>query len=255
MGSKKGARIYVFRHGESDYRQTFPSIEDANDLKKEGIKIVRQNAKELLALLKPIKGEVMQIYSSPHGRTLHTSKIILEELNNGKVLSKEIVVEEALADQRGYDYYLVSTLVNGGNINYKGIKFYVDKNITNPHRIKEKNYGAREIDNIPESFLKTLPKNYLNEIRKIEKPFKIRKRTFKVIETILKKSRGGIFILVTHNANTNFLIEKLFPEASGALLKPGEFFSINKNGSIVDIIFKNKTRSVTYPGEFRKMFL
>lgn len=252
---ERGVDIYIFRHGESDYLQTFPSIQNADDLKKAGIKTIRQSAKELITLLKPINGEVIQIYSSPHGRTLHTSKIILEALTKGKIAVKEIKIKNDLGDQKGYNYQLVSALVNGGNVTYKGIKFYVDKSITNPYEINEKNYGAREIGNISGGYLKTLPKAYSNEIEKIEKTTMIRKRTFKAIDSILKNPKGGIYILVTHNANTNFLIEKLFSLTGQKLLKPGEFFSISKKGENIQIIFKKQTKSVNYPQGFRKIFL
>ena len=72
------ALVTAMRHGPATYEQQEVGLADANDLTEDGVVDVRQSVERLM--LEIDRSELIEVRSSPFGRTLQTAKILVGEL-------------------------------------------------------------------------------------------------------------------------------------------------------------------------------
>lgn len=228
-------RVNIFRHGKAKYGQKEVPIEQAEDLTEEGIEEVRTNAEELAELIQP--DEEVEIWSSPMGRTLHTAKIIAEALEQkGVRLRKKggaketgVKIFERLSEVKNFSWNLFCPLVAGGEIEFGGKKFFVDKNSTNPNNLGFPEYFIKDgiKDIAPETKIR-LPEEYVREIEGFEKFIDVTKRIMKPLSRLKKlEDKSYRVIIVTHDALTGF-IANVFSSGAHGGLNPGEFINLER---------------------------
>ena len=235
--------INIFRHGESVYDQKEVPIEEASDLTAQGMEDVARNAEKLADLIKP--DEDVEIWSSPVGRTLHTAKIISQILQQKGVhfrVSKQdnskeygIKIWKQLTEVKNFSWKLFYPLVVGGEVEFAGRKFFIDKNFTNPKNIDISKYfsedGIRDIDL---KYKQTLPKEYVEEIEGFEKFINVTKRLMLPLSRLKKiRDKSYRIIIVTHDALSGF-IANVFSGGGVRGISSGEFINLERvNGKLV----------------------
>ncbi len=227
---KASLDVNIFRHGEANYNQREVSIDQAEDLTEKGIEEVKANVAKLAELIGP--DEEVEIWSSPMGRTLHTAKLIAEVLENkgirlrkkGDARETGIKVHEQLTEVKNFSWNLFCPLLEGGEVEFGGKKFTIDKSLTNPKNLGYQEYFLNdEIKNIPQEVRDQLPKEYLDT-----------KRMMKPLEHLKKlEDKPYRIIMVTHDALTGF-IANVFSGGEQSGINPGEFINLErKDGKIV----------------------
>ncbi|ETB64158.1 TPA: histidine phosphatase family protein [Candidatus Nomurabacteria bacterium] len=231
--------INVFRHGESEYKQKDVSIENANDLTEKGIEDVKDSAVKLSELIKP--EEEVEIWSSPTSRTLQTSKIISETLKNKGIHIREkgcdnnfgVKVFDQLSEVKNFSWKLFYPLVNGGDVEFEGEKFLVDKKFTNPLDIHLNEYFSKNgIATIDIDYKKTLPSNYVKEIDGFEKFTDAVRRIIIPLSRLKKiKDKPYRIIMVTHDVFSGFIanIFSAGEDSEKHTINPGEFINIERD--------------------------
>lgn len=234
-GPQKSLHIDIFRHGEAKYGQKETSIEQADDLTKEGEKEIKERAEELADLIKP--GEEIEIWSSPMGRTLHTSKIIAEIFEQkgidlrkkGDAKESGIKVFEQLSEVKNFSWTLFMPLIKGGEVQFGDKKFIVDKSLTNPDNLDCQEYFIKDgIKNMDPKAKTQLPEDYVKEIEGFEKFMEATKRIMKPLSRLNKmEDKPYRVVIVTHDALTGF-IANVFSGGKQGGLNPGEFINLEK---------------------------
>lgn len=234
-------RVDIFRHGKAKYEQKEVPIEQAEDLTEEGIEEVKANAEELADLIQP--NEEVEIWSSPMGRTLHTARIISETLEQkgvhlrrkGDAQETGIKVFEQLSEVKNFSWNLFSSLITGGEVEFAGKKFIVDKNLTNPNNIGYPEYFTEDgMKDITPEAKAQLPEDYVREIEGYEKFVEVTKRIMKPLSRLKKlEDKSYRVIIVTHDALAGF-VANVFSGGEQGGLNPGEFINLErKEGKLV----------------------
>jgi len=227
--------VNIFRHGQSQYRQEEVSIKDAGDLTMEGVEDVKKSAVELADLIKP--GEEVEIWSSPIGRALQTAKIISQVLEQkhisirkkGNLNKHGIKVFEQFSEVKNFSWKLFYPLVVGGEVEFAGKKFFVDKNLTNPAGLTPSSYFLQDgIKHIDLSYKQKLPEEYVQEIDGFEDFINVTKRLMRPLAQLKKiKDKSYRVIIVTHDALTGF-IANIFSGEGMQGINPGDFINLEK---------------------------
>lgn len=239
--NESSLRVDIFRHGKTKYEQKKVSIEEAQDLTEEGIEDVKVNAEKLADLIQP--DEEVEIWSSPMGRTLHTAKIIVETLEQkgvrlrrkGDAKESGIKIFEQLSEVKNFSWNLFSPLITGGEVEFGGRKFIIDKNLTNPNDIGYPEYFTEDgIKDITPEAKAQLPEDYVREIEGFEKFIDVTKRMMKPLSRLKKlEDKSYRVIVVTHDALTGF-IANVFSGSEQGGLNPSEFINLErKAGKLV----------------------
>jgi len=231
---KRNLKINIFRHGEARYEQDEVPVEEADDLTEKGIEEVRKNAELIAESIQP--DEEVAIWSSLAGRTIHTAKIIEQVLKEKDVHLREegIRVFKELGEVKRLAWNLYAPLVFGGEIEYAGKKFFIDKNKTNPQNLSVREYFIGDgIKKIPEEAKKELPEEYLKVIEQAERYAEATKRIIKPLKRLKNlKDKSYRIIIATHEALTCFLANVFSEQKTG--LNPGEFISLElKDGKLI----------------------
>jgi broad specificity phosphatase PhoE len=241
MGSEnKTLGVDIFRHGEAKYGQGEVPLAEANDLTEKGIEKVRENAEQLAELIG--SNEEVAIWSSPMGRTLQTAKIIAEVLKQkGIKLRAKGVTEESgikvfneLTEVKNFSWKSFSPLITGGEVEFAGKKFFVDKSLTNPKNLGKTYYMENGVGNIDPRAKEQWPKEYVQEIEGFEKFFEATKRIMRPLARLKKLGdKPYRVIIVTHDALTGF-IANVFSGGEENGIDPGSFINLErKNGKLV----------------------
>ncbi len=229
--------VNIFRHGESTYTQNEVSIEKANDLTEQGIKDVTRNAEKLAELIRP--NEEVEIWSSPTGRTLQTAKIICKILKQKGIRlrsskrggSKEhgVKIFKQLTEVKNFSWKLFYPLAVGGEVEFSGKKFFLDKKFTNPKNIDISRYFSEDgIKDIDTDYKQTLPEEYVKEIEGFEKFVDVTKRLMLPLSRLKKTTdKSYRIILVTHDALSGF-IANIFSSGEVRGIGSGEFINLER---------------------------
>lgn len=253
--NKKDLKVDIVRHGPSTYRQPeWTDVKTADDLntigryvdgakteeeisqgKKEAVEIIRKTAEEIAAEIEP--DEEVVIWSSPTGRTLETARIISEVLQGkgielrSKGTSKEYGIKtfEKLGEVKNFSWPLFEPLMNGGEVEFDGNKFKIDKTLSNPENIGYPDYFTSDaIKNISDEAKAKWPKNYVDEIEKFESFAEVNKR---MIDTLSRLKKVGDkkyrVIIVTHDALTGGIV-KTFTHDKLSGINPGQLISLER---------------------------
>lgn len=251
----KDLKVDIVRHGPSTYRQPeWNDVKTADDLntvgryvdgqktdeeiakgKNEAIEIIKKTAEKIAADVEP--DEEIVIWSSPTGRTLETARIISEFLQEKgvKLRTKRSAEEyaiktfEKLGEVKNFSWPLFEPLMNGGEIEHGGIKFQIDKSLSNPGNLDYPDYFTSDaIKNIPDEVKAKWPKDYVDEIEKFESFAEVNKR---IIDTLSRLKKVGDkkyrVIIVTHDALTGGIV-KTFTHDKFSGINPGQLISLER---------------------------
>lgn len=238
-GLNKG-KVNVFRHGEAKYNQFEVDIKEADDLTEKGIETVKNNAKKLADIIG--KDEEVVIWSSPLARTIHTAKIIEEVFRDNNISirgknEKTINTYPQLIEADNFDWNLWYPLVSGGEVEFNGHKFFIDKNETNPENLNHVEYFAKnKLATLNKNVLDKLPIDYKNKLLSMENFIGTTDRIMNVLSKINNidlgsykfsdKSKKYRIIIVTHDGCTGFLANIYDNNKYG--IDPGSFISLDK---------------------------
>jgi len=221
---------YIFRHGETSYQQGKVCLSEAHDLTPEGISTVNNSSSELAKKLDP--SLPVQIHSSPFGRCLHTAKVIKDNLERRGIKALDIIGDDLIEEIRNFEWELFCPLVNGGEIEFEGDKFEVDKSLTNPQNLSSVRYLREDLAHkLAEEARKTLPPKYLRRIASFERYLSAVNRLNTKVNS-LRNRNGEIQILSTHEGLTGRFIEQLSGQKE-AFLGRGKYFYVRTEGGII----------------------
>lgn len=228
--------VNIFRHGEAKYNQKdVSSIEEAEDLTIKGIEDAKKSAEELANFIKP--NEEVEIWSSPTGRTLQTSKVISQVLEKKgiSIRKNRIKIFKQFSEVKNFSWKLFYPLVVGGEVEFAGKKFFIDKNLTNPNNLSPSEYFSESgIKYIDLSYKQKLPEEYVREIEGIEDFIDVTKRLMRPLSHLKNiKDKPHRIIIVTHDALSGFIANVFsYGEMNG--INPGEFINLErKAGKLV----------------------
>jgi broad specificity phosphatase PhoE len=236
--------ITFFRHGQSAYLMgNNPcKIENAFDLcatplyEEEKIcdrihracEEVRQNIRSLAYSMNP-KTHVT-IFTSPMARTIHTAKIIQEELLKLGFIVSDLHLEELLSEVGNFSWELFEPLMTGGTVKYSGTLIELNKKETNPKDLVCPDYFILDLIHcIPDSVKQTWPKDYRQRIESFEKFSDVTKRSLKLIQQVVSAITNRHIIFVGHEASSMYIADK-FTRGKQKGLFAGTSISLEKNG-------------------------
>lgn len=238
------ATITFFRHGESTYLMgNNPcNIEDAFDLcakplyEEESLsdrihracEEVRRGTRSISDMMDP-KIPII-IFTSPIARTIHTAKIIQEELSKLDFTVCDIHPEELLSEVGNFSWELFEPLMTGGSTQYNGKVIELNKNETNPKNLLCPDYFILDsIHHIPDSVKNTWPNDYRQRIESFEKFFDVTTRSLKLIQNVVSATVNRHIVFVGHEASAMYIADK-FTRGKQKGLFAGTSISLEKNG-------------------------
>jgi broad specificity phosphatase PhoE len=255
---EKDLKINVVRHGPSTYRQPeWTDVNTADDIntlgrfhdgsktpeeiaegKEKAIAIVRASAEEIAEDINP--DEEVAIWSSPTGRTLETARIISEVLQKkgiqlrkkGTASEHGIKVFERLGEVENFSWLLFEPLMNGGEMEFQGKKFSIDKSLTNPKGMGYPDYFTTDaIKDIPDEVKQQWPKEYVDQIESFESFADVSERMASTLRK-LKNLNDNHYrvILVSHDAMTGAMVKTFTSDQLGGI-NPGQFLTIERQDS------------------------
>jgi broad specificity phosphatase PhoE len=233
--------ITLFRHGQSTYVQgNVPcDVSAANDLCakslrddevmcdriERAVEEVRASAKRLATSLDP--AEPVTIISSPVGRTLHTARIVSEVLTQHGFTVKPIQTDAGLTEVANFSWDLFEPLINGGDVEYEGEKFTIDKAHTNPHDLAYPQYFMDDnAHHIQTAAKEAWPEAYSHRISSFERFGAVTDRFLNKMSE-LANNDGGSFILVSHDCAAMYLANH-YTKGRQKGLVPGTYISIER---------------------------
>jgi len=253
---KKKLKVDVVRHGPSIYRQPeWSDINTADDLntvgryedgsitdeelakgKEEAIAIVRASAEEIADNIE--EDEEVAIWSSPTGRTLETARIIRDVLSErgiqvrskGNASEHGVKVFDRIGEVKNFSWELFEPLMSGGEVEFDGEKFTIDKSLSNPNNIGYPDYFTSDaIKDIPETAMDSWSKKYIAQIKEFESFADVSERMSKTLQKVKKlNDKKYRIILVTHDALTGALV-KTFSSGEMGGVNPGQFLSLERS--------------------------
>ena len=231
------AGAHVMRHGESQRKQGHVPLADAFDLTCKGIADVEAKSKEIADFVERKRDELrgdleIAILASPFGRTLHTAKIVYEELARRNIpVPNGVVAEPELEEVRNFDWKLFQPLFAGGKITFGGHTFTVDPAKTNPLGLGAEYYGLDAISKIPSNVRLTLPSWYVKRIDSFEKPMSAYGRLMAILKGFeTNYDRNRHVVLATHDGLLGYPT-KLFSNGQKSSLNQGESMLLERDGT------------------------
>ncbi len=222
-------RMTLVRHGEAKYNQLESNLLEADDLTSEGVKVVTANFHEIGR--EHSSKSSLAFFTSPLARTLQTTQIGKTILSGYIDAQIPIEIVPELREVKNFDWKLFVPLVNGGQAEYYGRKFQVDKSLTNPQEINPENYfNTDEAHKLSERARASLPKDYLLKIDSFETAVDVEKRARKVITEIGNSGRAKYALVVSHAALIgNFVGD--YTNGRSKTIKPGNYIILERNSS------------------------
>ena len=236
------ADIVFFRHWPAKYevlkqeteKKTFKPEEfievfsDVFDLRS--TEEIRDFVKDLSKRLDFSKYKKIHIWASPFGRTIETAKIIIDELKKYWINLKKIHLFETIEEVRGFSRDIHQALCFWGWIKLNDWKqVFIQKEKTNPKNLPFSEYFFNdEIEKIDKEYLRQIW--LLDYVDNVEKYSQIVKRSFKVLDRLLKNVWSDkLVIIVTHQAFTDEIIRRKWDYVKDWWLEPGEFLIVKED--------------------------
>lgn len=254
-------KAHVVRHGPSSYRQPeWEDVKTADDLntlgryeddtktpeeiqegKEKAVQKVKESAEKIAAEIDP--SEEVIIWSSPTGRTLETARIISETLEEkGINLRKKGISEDygiktfkKLGEVENFEWTNFEPLMSGGEVNFEGNTFSIDKSLSNPNDMGYPEYFTSDASKeIPDEVKAQWPKEYVDYIEKFESFASVSRRMAETLKKLKQVSdKKYRVIIVTHDAVAGQLV-KTFSNDELSGINPGDFLSLEKkDGKLV----------------------
>jgi broad specificity phosphatase PhoE len=227
-------RVYITRHGETEYRQGIVSLGEADDLTNLGRDTVVMSAIDAANNMKINGITKTRIKSSPYGRTLFTAKLWECFLRICGIETPNIEICPELTEIKNLDYPgLLSKLIAGGEISYSDGKFVVYPNESNPEKYPPYCYYFRRdcMHKLPEGFRKKLPREITDKIDATETFVDATKRFKDVLGSL--DSQVDAHVLVCHEGYTGEFVE-MAAEKMGFVpyLDRGKYFVLEKHDKL-----------------------
>jgi broad specificity phosphatase PhoE len=228
-------RITLVRHGEAKYSQLESTLEEADDLTPNGIQVVTGNFHNIGRQYSA--NSSLALVSSPLARTLQTARIAKTILGGYVKAPISFEVNPELQEVHNFEWELFFPLVNGGEVEYKGRKFLVDKNLTNPNNIVPGNYFNEDLAHkLSEKARARLPIPYLERIAEFEKAVDVEKRVRRVIGEIGKSRKAEDIFVFSHDGLIGFFVGD-YTNGQSKTIKPGNYAILEKREGIFKPIF------------------
>lgn len=234
---------YIIRHGDAGYQQGKVNISMANDLTENGVDTVNKTALHLSNTIESEGNSQVQLYSSPFGRCLHTSRIVRDVLASRGSDIKPIQITNDLEEVRNFEWNLFYPLVVGGELKYNGDAIAVDVDLTNPQRDSPTRYFRGDlVHKLSKTARDSLPKSYLERINQFERYPSVTSRLSSWLAEH-KNNEGIELVVCTHEGLTGDLIEQVTRNKE-AYLQRGKYFAVkNENGIFVPYISQDNSVS------------
>jgi hypothetical protein len=174
---------------------------------------------------------------------LQTSKIISRTLEEkginirkkGHNNSFGVKVFGQLTEVKNFSWKLFYPLVVGGYVEFEGKNFFIDKRFTNPLNININEYFSKNgLETIDLNYQKTLPNNYVKELKGFEKFTDAVKRLIIPLSRLKKiKDKPYRIIIVTHDVFSGFIANLFSIEENNKryTINPGEFINVERNNN------------------------
>ncbi len=257
---EKTMHVDVVRHAPSRYTQPeWRDVESADDIfavaavpeeseddkadaKEKARQFVRESAEKIADDVGP--DEEVAIWSSATGRTIETAKIISEVFQErgihlrrkGVAKGYGIKIFNTLGELKDFTPGFYCALLDGGNVNFEGVEFTIDKADSNPDDLDSDVYYASDaIAKIPEEVRKKWPARFYENVSKIEKYASANKRIVDVLRRLrdVPKDKNYRVIIVTHRGPSAAIVET-FTAGALAGLDPAKFIALErKEGKMV----------------------
>ena len=236
------AHIVFFRHWPAKYEVLKQNVDKKSFNVAEFIKIfsnvfdlksteeVRDFVRQLCKNLNFLKYKKIHIWVSPFGRTIETARIIIEELKKHWIEPQKLHLFEAVEEVRWFSREIHQALCNGWWVKLKGWKqVFIQKEKTNPNNLPFSEYFFNdEICKIDKHYLRQIW--LLDYVENVEKYSQIVKRSFKVLDRLLKNVWDDkLVIIVTHQAFTDEIIRRKRNYSKDWWLQPGEFLIVKSS--------------------------
>jgi len=218
--------IAILRHGDANYKVQKVETEKTkfddhemenfkkfshnfNDLQEENIHELVSNIHTYIKEhFETLKDKEIVIWTSPLGRTIQTTKILLEELQKSWLKVKSISVIDQLEEVKNFQRSILEAFANGWTCVVNGKQVTVDKEITNPQDLDISHYflnnGFRKVN---PGYLKQLW--IYDDMQKIESYDEITERSKNTLYDTFKNIQNHEFIfLVTHQAFSDWIFLK-----------------------------------------------
>ena len=142
---------------------------------------------------------------------------------------REIKVYKELDEHRNYPVEVVQALESGGEVNFQGETFYIDKKDTNPGDLDPVEYFFQHaIEKIPGEVKQKWPKAYQEAVEKLENVFQVTERMMRPLARLKKlEDKNYRVIIVTHNRLMGFLAH-IFTDGAQKEVEPGEMISLKR---------------------------
>ena len=126
---------------------------------------------------------------------------------------------------------LARNMMEGGEINFRGMRIVVDKNLSNPKNIGYPDYFTTDaIKDIPPDVKKQWPQEYVSEIARFESFADVSARMADTLRRLKKiGDKKYRVILVSHDAMVGALVKTLTSGQSSGI-NPAQFLTIERQG-------------------------
>ncbi len=211
-------KVTILRHAETKYnkekRMHRISPEHDDELTDEGRAHYQKIAAQLAESVSS-QDEVV-VYASDFARSAYSADIIVDALRkkgkkirvHGFFRKKMFKTETNLGKVRKWHWKPVTALMEGGETEYEGTKFFVDPHLTNPHDLRYPEFFTQGgIQKIPQLAMEHWPKGFIREIKEMETYVEVTRRMIQTLHDIQRKYAGGNHhvVIVTHRALMHFL--------------------------------------------------
>lgn len=194
-GLQESFIFHLVRHGKALYQQGIVSLEEANDLDPNEISAVEESARDIVKTIDP--SETVLVCSSPLGRCLHTAKVFVSVLERERIRIEtfnspcSVRIIPSLGEVLNFSWDLFCPLVEGGEVNFGGEKFHIEKSWTNPENLDGARYfNTNAISRIPGWVRSRLPYEYVKRIDSFETFAKVTSRFVSLLHAFMLTSKG-----------------------------------------------------------------
>ena len=232
--SEKLKKVFIFRHGEANYRQSHTDVINATDLTSQGIDFVSGQSEQVARHLSSLSPDTIGIFSSPVPRTLQTALLIRSALikHDLPLLSKpdssDIVIKQELDDQKNFSFRFLGLLAYGGWYIKGNSGYLIDSGKTNPEALPLAQLTFDQVKKNINSLSNPEDELLIEDLNNVEPLINVRDRFCRFLSSAIYNNSlkiGDVLFVVTHQANTDFLVRKVTDgQISG--LNPGQYLEL-----------------------------
>ena len=248
FGLQESFIFHFFRHGKALYQQGIVTFEEANDLDPLEIPILEENARFIAKSIHP--SETVLLCSSQFGRALHSAKVLVSVFEKQGIRIEtfnnpcSVRIIPSLGEVSNFSWNLFCPLVDGGDVNFEGETFHIEKSWTNPEGLDGARYfNTNAISRIPGWVRSRLPYEYVKRIDSFETFAEVTSRFVSLMRAFMLTSKGKRMriIATSHEALAVFAVIA-FTNGKQQTLDLSSFVTFEKKG---DNLFIRQVGSLT----------